>query len=205
MSVNRDIENDWAWFRNGAGNMRDGDYIIVVRDGEAIRMGFDDLQNGLANGIPTTGWGAYNDTQYTSGSPLSLVADTDTLLPNNAGSVIETQKPSDIDTFYDGYVITGRAGDGLLITVDLIATPTSVAATSIELWFDIGGAVGELYRRIVTFPKGNGVPRPINFSTSAYTLDTWEANGATAYVRADGPVDIYNIRYVLTRTHKANV
>lgn len=167
-------------------------------------VSFTDPNGSAAATVSTiTGWGAYNDTQYTSGSPLSIIADTDTLFPNNAGAVIESQKPSDVTTFYDGSVITGRSGDGALITIDLIATPTSVATTALEIWFDIGGAVGELYRRIVTFPKGNGIPRPINFTTSVYTLDTWEINGATVYVRANGPVDLYNIRYVITRTHKS--
>lgn len=150
-----------------------------------------------------TGWAQHADTQYTSGSPFSIVADTDTVLPNNNGSVLDTQRPSDVTEFYDGSVITGRDGDGLLITVDMVTVPTSAAATAIEIWFDIGGAVGELYRRIVTFPKGAGVARPISFTVSAYTLATWEANGATVYVRANGPVNIYDIRYVLTRTHAA--
>lgn len=151
-----------------------------------------------------TGWGEYSDTIYTSGSPLPLVADTDTALPNNKGSSIETQKPSDVTTFYDGTVITGRNGDGILITVEFIAVPTQVGTDSIEVWFDIGGSVGELYRRILTFPKGQGVARNINFTVAGYTLGTWEANGATVYVRAGGGTcDVYNVRYVVTRTHRA--
>lgn len=150
-----------------------------------------------------SGWAQYADTVYTSGSPFSILANTDTVLPNNAGSVIDSQKPSDVATFYNGSVITGRDGDDLLITIDLKATPTNVSTTSLEIWLDIGGSIGELYRRIVTFPKGNGVERPINFTLMAYTLDTWEANGATVYIRADGPADIYDIRYVISRNHKA--
>tara|TARA_R110000772_G_scaffold27585_3_gene70054 strand:+ start:2187 stop:2726 length:540 start_codon:yes stop_codon:yes gene_type:complete len=150
-----------------------------------------------------TGWGNYSDTEYTSGSPFSIVADTDTVLPNNKGSVLEGQLPSDVTTFYDGTVITGQNGDSILITVDMKATPTSAGATYIEVWFDIGGAVGELYRRIISFPKGQGQLRPINFTVSGYTLGTWEANGATAYVRCNGTAEIYDIRYVITRTHKA--
>lgn len=156
-----------------------------------------------ASGVAASGWSQYADTEYTSGAPLSIVADTDTVLPNNAGNVIETQKPADVTTFYDGSVITGRDGDGLMITLDLMSVPQSAGATYIEFWFDIGGAVGPLYRRIVSFPKGNGVVRPINFTVAGYTLNTWEANGATVYCRSNGPVNLYDIRYVLTRTHKA--
>ena len=153
-----------------------------------------------ANG---TGWAQYEDTVYTSGSPFSVSASTDTVLPNNKGNTLETQKPNDVTTFYDGTVITGRNGDGILITIDCTVEPTSGTATYAEFWLDIGGAVGELYRRIISFPKGTGVARPVNFTVSGYTLGTWETNGATVYVSSDGPIDIYGIRYVITRTHKA--
>lgn len=150
-----------------------------------------------------TGWGNYADTVYTSGSPLAVLADTDTLLPNNKGSAIETQLPSDITTYYDGTVITGKAGDGISITVDMKIIPTNVATTYLECWIDIGGSVGELYRRIVSFPKGNGIIRPFNFTVNGYALDTWEANGGTVHIRANGTCDVYDIRYVVAREHKA--
>lgn len=150
-----------------------------------------------------TGWGDYVDTVYTSGSPFLVSANTDTVLPNNKGSVIETQKPTDVTTFYNGSTITGRNGDGIMITVDCKLLPTSAGTTTVEIWFDIGGAVGELYRRITTFPKGTGVVRPLNFTVSGYTLNTWEANGATTYIRANGTMSVYDIRYLITRTHKA--
>lgn len=150
-----------------------------------------------------TGWGAYSDTVYTSGSPLAIVADTDTELPNNKGGVLEGQLPPDVATFYDGSVISGQNGDSLLITIDAQIVPTNANTTYIDFWLDIGGAVGELYRRPLTFPKGNGVLRPVVFTTNVYTLDTWEANGATVYCRANGTADIYDIRYIVSRTHKA--
>lgn len=150
-----------------------------------------------------TGWAQYADTQYTLAAPFSISADTDTILPNNGLAVIDSQKPSDVTTFYADGKILGRSGDGIMITVDCNAVPSSASSTYVEIWFDIGGSVGELYRRIVTFPKGNGVLRPINFTVAGYTLGTWEANGAITHVRSDGPVDISDIRYVITRTHKA--
>lgn len=163
-----------------------------------------DLRDTVAS-LDDTGWAQYADTQYTcSGTPFSIIADTDTVLPNNAGQVLASERPVDIPSFYNGSVITGRTGDGVLITVDLTATPTSAAATYVELWFDIGAPVGELYRRIATFPKGNGAPRPVNFTVSGYTLGTWETNGATVYVRSNGPINVCNTRYVITRTHRGS-
>ena len=158
----------------------------------------------------STGWADYVGTAYTSVSPFSVTADTDTVLPNNAGTVIESQKPNDITTFYNGTTITGRNGDGISITVDFQAIPTDANATYIEVWFDITGGTGtpvnlaNLYKRIITFPKGQGNVRPINFTVSGYTLGTWETNGAVVKVRSNGSVDLYDVRYVITRTHKAN-
>ena len=150
-----------------------------------------------------SGWGAYDDTAYTSGSPFSVSAATDTLLPNNRGGVIETQKPTDVTTFYSGSVINGQDGDTMSITLDMKVVPTSAGTETVEIWFDIGGTVGELYRRILTFPKGNGIIRPISYSVSVYSLDTWAANGATVYIRGNNTLDVYDIRYIVSRTHKA--
>lgn len=177
-------------------------FINTFLDGES-GLNVRNIINALVAWANGSGWAQYADTTYTSGSPFSVAADTDTNVPNDAGSNIETQKPSDVTSFYSGGVITGRDGDGITITVDLKALPTNVNTTYLEFWFDIGGSVGELYRRIITFPKGNGVIRPVNFTVTGYTLDTWESNGATVKCRANGTVDLYDIRYVITRTHKA--
>jgi len=156
-----------------------------------------------------TGWAQYEDNQYTEVAPFSLAANTDVLLPNNGLTKIETQKPTDVTEFYDGTHITGRNGDGIMITVEFTALPTSASTTYIEVWFDITGGTGipanlsSLYRRIISFPKGNGVERPINFTVTGYTLNTWEANGAEVKVRANGTASLHTIRYVITRTHKA--
>lgn len=177
------------------------DVLDLLADNSTGNISPQDLRDAIVS-LDDTGWGQYADTQYTSGSPLSILADTDTVLANNKGSVIETYKPRDVTTFYDGAVINGKEGDGILITVDFQALPTNANATYIEVWFDIGGSVGELYRRIISFPKGAGVVRPVNFTVGGYTLNTWEANGATVFCRANGPVDIYGIRYVIQRTHR---
>ena len=159
-----------------------------------------DLRDMLVS-LNDTGWGQYSDTQYTS-TAFSVAANVDTALPNNKGGVIESYKPADVTTFYDGSVITGRTGDSMTITIDMSALPTSATTTLLEVWFDIGGSFGELYRRLISFPKGNGIVRPINFTVGVYSLDTWAANGASVFCRANGPVDLSNIRYVITRTHR---
>ena len=152
-----------------------------------------------------SGWGAYSDASYTSGSPFLLAANTDTALPNDGALAIEGQLPSDVPAFYDAGTqrLLGRVNDGMLITFDFTATPTTAAATQIEMWFDIGGSIGKFFDRVAYFTKGAGVPRPIVYTTAVYVGSTWEANGAEVRVRSDGPVNLYGMRYVVHRIHKA--
>lgn len=153
-----------------------------------------------------TGFGNYSDTVYTTSSPFTVIdGATAVNLPNNAGSIYEAQKPIDIDTFYDGSVITGRNGDGINITTEFKCRPTGVGADPrLTVSIDIGGGIGELYKRDFFLNKGSGVEHNFLTSFNAYTLDTWEANGGTVKISATNEdIEIYDIRYVITRTHKA--
>ena len=163
---------------------------------------------GITDRSGPTGWGNYVDSQYPdSGTVLSVSADTDTLIPNDAlGSLTnESQLPTDIEKFYDGPTqkIFGPNGDGMAVTLDMIVVPTSAATTLIETWIDIGAPVGELYRRPTTFPKGQGVPRQIVQTTAVYSLDTWETNAGQFWMRANGTCDVYAVRFIFHRLHAA--
>jgi len=150
-----------------------------------------------------TGWATYTDTTYSVGSPLTVIADTDTVLVNNAGSKIESQIPTDVTSFYDGSVITGRNGDNIDLMIYFKATPSAINQY-LDIWIDIGGSVGELYRHTFSFPRGSGVERGVLYSIpSGYTLDTWEANGATVYIRTDASLTLYGTTFNIDRSHKA--
>lgn len=59
-----------------------------------------------------------------------------------------------------------------------------------------------LAERIQRAGKEN-IEHGVTISVAGYTRDTWEANGGTFYIRCNAAVDIYDIRFVLTRTHKS--
>ncbi len=152
-----------------------------------------------------TGWAVYNDTQFTSASPGVVAANTIYYLPNNAGSKIESQKPIDVVTFYDESTgqITGRDGDGLNVVIEFKLRPRTNNDTRVTLGIDIGGSVGEIYTRDFVLTRGVGQEHYYLSSFNAYTLGTWEANGGRVLIRSTFSVEVYDIRYVLTRTHKA--
>lgn len=157
-----------------------------------------------------SGWADYGDTQYTSGSPWLPTVATWNNVPNNAGASLEAELPIDVSEFYDSATgkITGRNGDGLSLTVECVVTPTTAAATYLDMAFFIGGGLGPLgdgriYQRTLSFPKGQGVARVHSFNVDGYTLGTWQANGAIFQMNPTATIEVYAIRYVLTRTHKA--
>lgn len=147
----------------------------------------------------TTGWGAYTHT----GASQSLAANVKQTLANNAGSVIETQKPDDVSSFYSSSLITGRAGDSIGVGIEFVFTPSDGTASNLFMAIDIGGTFGELYARDFPIFRGAGVPHKISYNIQAYTLNTWEANGGSVKVEADGPGVITDVRYVVHRLHKA--
>lgn len=147
----------------------------------------------------TTGWGAY----FHTGAAQSLLANTKATLVNNAGSVLQGQKPVDVATFYDGSVIPGRNGDGAAIGIEFTFTPSSGLASMMTVSIDIGGAVGEIYVQEYAILKGSGAAHKVAYIATAYMLDTWAANGGAVKVICDGPGSITLVRYVIQRLHRA--
>ena len=145
------------------------------------------------------GWGEFGDTANTSGSPQLLVADTDTILEIDGLSGVQTKIPPDVVLFAAGKIV-GNATESRTVTVDFKIKPTEVGTTYVELWIDIGGAFGPLYKAIKVFPKGNGVERSISRTILLYTAATFEANGGTIYIRTNGTAEVYDARVIIQRS-----
>lgn len=177
----------------------------LLPDNNTKDISAQDLRDAVVS-LDDTGWARYFDTQYTVGSPFLLASATDTLLPNNAGTVLNTQIPRDVTTFYSGGKIRFENGDGIAIRIDMKAKPTSAAAQALEFWLDIGDGGGPvpILDDLKLFPKGNGVERRMNVPIIGYAAATWASNGAVVHVRSDGPVSIYDISYTITRTHRGS-
>lgn len=146
-----------------------------------------------------TGWASYINT----GAAQAIAADTDVRVLNNAGTVIDSQKPADVATLYDGTHVTGRSGDSIIVGTELTFTPDNGDASSLTLSIDIGGSIGKIYPRDFALVRGSGVPHKISYYPPAYTLDTWQANGGAVTVNVDGPGVITAVRFVIHRLHKA--
>lgn len=168
--------------------------VKQVVEGQGRRLAA--LETLLAQG---SGWASYIHT----GGSQALAANTDAVLSNNAGTVLETQKPSDIAAFYNGSVITGRNGDGLGAHLQLTFTPDDGTASMLQIWVDIGGGFGKLFTGTFPITLGSGMAHMLSHNFFAYNGATWEANGGTVYVRSDGPGVITSKIFDFHRLHKA--
>ena len=153
-----------------------------------------------------TGFAQYRDSAHLLGTELAL-ADGDTItLPNDASFIMGTQLPKDVDSFYNrtDTLIIGRSGDGLAVMVDFLVKPTSAMDTRITVGVDIGAASGQIFGRDFVLSKGQDVAHHFLNTTVGFTGAIFEANGGKIRITTSGgPVEIWNIGYVLTRTHKA--
>ena len=162
------------------------------------------------NAVSHSGWAVY----FNKAGPQLVQGNTETTLIIDGAAKIETQKPSDIESFFTANKITGRNGDGLSLTIEFSFTPDDGNTSEMSVWIDIGGNIGWLGYKTFQLTRGAMLPHPITFEiASGYTLDTWEANGGLIKFKADGsgtikgPLKSENEfsdpRIVTTRTHKA--
>lgn len=146
------------------------------------------------------GWGQYSDDQYITSSRFSIVADTRTKIPNNAGVVNETFFPVGLSSIYNGTsqkLTPSVVGDTFMLRVNFeIASASANNFATFEL--DIGGALGVILSKVLFFPKGTA---DHTFSTSIFifTLGTFVANGGELYITPDVNTDMWDISYVIGR------
>lgn len=107
-----------------------------------------------------------------------------------------------VDSLISGF-ITGRNNDNLDFMLYFKCLPTN-NSQYLDIWIDIGGGVGQLYRQTFSFPRGTGVERGILYSLpSAYTRGTWEANGGKIYLYSSHSLDIYAINGNFDTSYRA--
>lgn len=155
--------------------------------------------------LPYSGWASYVDDQYSVGSQFQSLAGVPILLPNNAGVIRESQIPYYIDSYYDAVEgkILGRNGDGLDIMTYWKATPSAVNA-ELKIWLDIGTPESpiKLYEETKYF-RGATEKGVLYSLPSAYTLDTWQANGGKIWIQSSVNTTHYGMTYNFDTSHKA--
>lgn len=151
-----------------------------------------------------SGWAVYNDTQYTSGSPLVVTSGTTVAIPNNAGTKIETFLPSD-GALYDetaGRVNMNTLGSHGVVRVTFTAS-ASLNNGGFSVSLDISAA-GDGSITVATDPvrmlRGSNVPSQYTVALDVYALDTFIANGGRLRITAEaGDITLYGIGFYIAK------
>lgn len=150
--------------------------------------------------IPPTGWAVYNH----GGGALALTGGVRTQLVIDGATKIETEMPPGMGSLWDTSTnaIRGRLGDGIVVKVSFAFTPSSGVANEILAEIDVGGAIGVVENNTHALNKGSGVAHYISWTFTAYTLDTWVANGGKIYVTANGDGSLTIPVVLIQHTHR---
>lgn len=175
---------------------------IVMLDsasGEAVTARFSSFKE--------SGWASYTDTVYTSSSPFTINSGVTSTLPNNAGTVINTQLPSGVSSFYNSATskfTPSNDGDYYTVTVRFKAQTTAPTAGYLDFGIDIGGALGVQFKETKIFAKGAGIEHNFSIVVPCYTGSTFIANGGLMKLTSgNGNMTVYDINFQFDRVHKA--
>jgi hypothetical protein len=154
-----------------------------------------------------TGYAQYADTTYTLASPLQILAGQNVLIPNNAGLVLNDQIPVDTDTLYmaAGNKFTpDKSGDTYLLRIGFQGY-NSLNEGYGEVTLNIGQAI-PILNFPINFPRGGGSSNKRHFVTTELVFSGEHIvnnGGQLFYESIRGNSYIYDIRYVISRIHKA--
>lgn len=201
--------NDELYIGNGKRGTNLTPYTDFVDADDNPFASVEEIINYISNSsiMSNTGHAFYKDTQYNSANPFSIPANVETVMPNNAGQINEEQLPSDVISFYTAENQTidpKNIGDNLLMGIAF-----KVKTDSNNSWLQIAVDIGTpqapwlIFSSTYTFPRGVGVEHPYTHNIIGFSGSTFQPNRGQVKMLCNNGVDIYDISYVIQRTHKA--
>ncbi len=157
-----------------------------------------------------TGWASYIDGTYTSGNPLIISQGLTSTITVDSASTITTHLPDGVTSFWDevnNKITPDNEGDAYVVRIDFTAFTDNQNGVA-EIILDIGGTIGAVFSRTITFPRGTGSTnaREISNTNLVYTLGTFIANGGTFSLESiSGTTSIYDIVITISRIHAAEI
>ena len=151
-------------------------------------------------------WARYDDTQYTSASPYTLVQDNEVVIPNNGGFSITTHAHTTVP-FYDSAtqkIQVENEADTYAMTIAFKAKVPNANSTYFEMKLaSTGSTPYERLAQTVSFPKGNDVEHVEHFMFQFYADADFVANGNQwNIVSRGGNGVIYDVIYFIQRVQK---
>jgi len=154
-----------------------------------------------------TGWVTYSDTDHDVDNPFVILSDERLVIPDNAQEGISSQIPLETDPLYNGLdnkLTPHENGDAYLLRISFKRYTTSNTGYG-EITLDIGQDE-PILDIPVTFPRGIGVNNARTFVVTEllFSGTDFVTNGGQLYYESvRGNTSIYDIRYMISRIHKA--
>ena len=181
----------------------------MMRTDDALYMGHNG-RNVIVypqQSISSAGWARYIDTEYTAAAPLSLVADTLTILPNNKGTVIRSH-PS-IDFYQNGVdqkIYGQNLNDVYILTVQFRAQSPNANQAHLDLTIENGGGNIQNLEIALAYIKGNATPQFFHNVFHYYIDQNFLDNGASIGINSHGGIaTVWDIEYFIQRTQNGTL
>ena len=174
-----------------------------------IKSGVNDDPIDWGVGVPNEelnhrGWENVADTTYTDTVPFDATKNVRTLIPLNSDSVVNSQIPDGVTTFWNDTTNTfepDRIGDFYFLRFNFQASASKNFSTAlVEL--DIGGSQGTIWSDNVSFNKGANVFVSQSFGIPVFTLGTFVTNGGQFFITGSNNLEIYEQSLVIFRTFR---
>lgn len=183
-------------------NIEEGAYVTTsagvwtIWNGEWVKLY---PQSGIGSG---TGWTRYDDTQYDVDGKLTLLEDTETVLPNNGGNVYRSYEGIDYYDSTNKKVLADAENDVYLMTIVFKTQAPNANQTFLRLQLDSSN--GTPYERVgvdIPYPKGNDVAHEFHQVFQFYADASFVENGSQWKITATGgTAQIWDVIYFIQKT-----
>ena len=182
-------------------NIEDGAYVTTesgvwtVYNGEWVKLY---PQSGVGTGL---GWVRYQDSQYTSGSPLSLINETPITLPNNGTTKTKSDPTQEYYNTATQKLIPSVLSDVYVITIEFKSATPNTNQCHLDLWFENGGGLLENLNVSLGYYKGNATTQTFHNTFQYYIDQNFIDNGANIKIQSHGDsATVWDIQYFIQKT-----
>ena len=155
-------------------------------------------QAGEGTGI---GWVRYQDSQYTSGSPLSLSDETPVTLTNNGNTKTKSDPTQEYYDTATQKLIASNLNDVYIITIEFKSATPNTQNCHLDLWFENGGSLLENLNVSLAYYKGNATTQTFHNVFQYYIDQSFINNGGNIKIQSHGnSATVWDIQYFIQKT-----
>lgn len=150
------------------------------------------------------GWARYDDSQYTSSNKLTLTADTEVVVPNNANNVVRSHASIAFYNSTTKKILGINENDVYVFTWAFKASATNANQTFLEYNLEGSGQISRVAGTL-TFPRGNDEEHIESIVMQYYTDSTFVSDGVQLKITSIGGASkLWDSIYFIQRTQNAD-